>query len=327
MKKNVKVIASLVRKAKKKLHQGKRDEALELMRKAVDVDDNNGVLVQVIQFIGRKNTGTEPEEEPAETTVEIPEEEPVEIFEFTPEEIFVDQETEPVEILEFTQEEMLVDQETESAQTELETPAEEQFEILEFTPEEMFLDQETEPVETAVENNHERKSSMASEDRITKIFEASDREYNNGHQQKAIAYLKRAMKIDPDNPEVQLRIDLLKTKIKSANLVQIARKKLVAGKVAEAVVLARRAFEMIPETNGLEELLSDIETESNTVSSSLDGSNSETTAEYIVKIRQLVQDNALEKAASFAERSFRLHPNDKLLMEFIDNFKKLGLIE
>lgn len=327
MKKNVKVIASLVRKAKKKLHQGKRDEALELMRKAVDVDDNNGVLVQVIQFIGRKNHGTEPEEEPVETTVETPEEEPVEIFEFTPEEIFVDQGTEPVEFLEFTPEEMLVDQETESVQTELETPVEEQFEILEFTPDEMFLDQEIEPVETAAENNHERKSSMASEDQITRIFEASDREFNNGHQQKAIAYLKRAGKIDPDNPEVQLRIDLLKTKIKSANLVQIARKKLGAGKVAEAVALARRAFEMIPETNGLEELLSDIETESNTVSSSPDSSNSGITEEYIVQIRQLVQDNALEKAASFAEKSFSLHPNDKLLMEFIDNFKKLGLIE
>jgi tetratricopeptide (TPR) repeat protein len=282
LRKNVKVIASLVRKAKKKLLQDKRDEALELMRKAVDVDDNNGVLVQVIQVIGKKKPRTETEEELAETTIV--------------------------------------------------TPSEKQFEIQEFTPEEMLADQDTGPVETITKNNHERKASMASEDRLTRIFEASEREYNSGHQQKAIAYLKRGGVLYPDNPEVQLRIDLLKTKIKSDNLVQIARKKLGVGEVAKAVVLARRAFEMMPETNGLDELLSDIENNSKTVSSPPAGSNAKTfngatVARYITQVRELVQDNSLEEAAYVAEKAFSLHPDDKLLQEFIDNFKKLGLIE
>ncbi|MBN2586272.1 MAG: hypothetical protein JXR55_03175, partial [Candidatus Fermentibacteraceae bacterium] len=63
MKKNVKVIASLVRKAKKKLYQGKRDEALDLIKKAVNIDDNNGVLVQVIKVIGKKKVRTDYEDE------------------------------------------------------------------------------------------------------------------------------------------------------------------------------------------------------------------------------------------------------------------------
>lgn len=293
MRKNVKVIASLVRKAKKKLNQGKRDEALELMKKAVDVDDNNGVLFQIIQVIGKKKSESEYEEEPADIPVEPPEEEQFEILEFTPEEMLVDQETEPDEKI---------------------------FEILEYTREETSVDQRTKPAETAIENNQERKSSMTSEDRLIKIFEASDKEYENGHQQKAIAYLKRGQKLYPDNPEIQSKIDLLKTNIKSANLVQIARKKLKSGEVAEAVVLARRIFKMMPETNGLSELLFAIENESGS-------GNDIDVEEYISQIRQLVQDNLLEKAAWFAEKSFRLHPNDKLLMEFIDNFKKLGLIE
>jgi tetratricopeptide (TPR) repeat protein len=284
LRKNVKIIASLVRKAKKKLQQNKRDEALEFMKKAVDVDDNNGVLVQVIMVIGKKKPRIEPEEEPAETTVETSAEEPVETLQKTPEKVTVKQ-----------------------------VPI---------------------PAEATVENNHERKSSMTSEDQLTKIFEASDREYENGHQQKAIAYLKRARKLDPDNPEVQSKIDLLKTKIKSANLVQIARKKLRAGEVAKAVVLARKAFEMMPETNGLDELLSDIENESETVSSPPGGSDAGTgngndtaAAEYIIQVRELVQSNLLEKAAYVARKAFSLHPNDKLLTEFIDNFKKLGLID
>ncbi len=81
MRKNVKIIASLVRKANRKLNHGKKGEALELMKKAVNVDDNNGVLVEIIKVIGRKKTTAELEDEPVEMLEEILEDEPEEMLE------------------------------------------------------------------------------------------------------------------------------------------------------------------------------------------------------------------------------------------------------
>ncbi|MFO8184113.1 MAG: hypothetical protein R6U39_08075 [Candidatus Aegiribacteria sp.] len=272
MKKNVKIIASLVRKSKKKLIQGKRDEALDLMRKAVEIDDNNGVLVQVIKVIGKKKLKTDYREET------VPETEP---------------EPEP-----------------------------------EMTP-------EPEP-EPAADMNHERTSSMASEDRLFKLFEASDMEYENGHQQKAVAYLKKARQLAPDDPEVQSRIDLLRARIKSANLVQIARKKFESGETVKALVLAREAFDILPLATGLDRLLEDLEEGSGTHEAPAEpepipqkpaGSAVDSAGEYISRIRQLVQDNSLEKAAELAEKAHGIHPDDALLSEFMDNFKKLGLLD
>ncbi len=261
MKKNVKVIASLVRKAKNKLHQGKREEALEFMKKAVNIDDNNGVLVQVIQVIGRKKNPTEPAEEPQN----IPED--------------------PV------------------------------------TPVEVKSEPNTEIEEDI---NQEGNTAMVSDDQLNKLFEASEREYDNGHQQKAIAYLKKAKKIAPENPEVQIRIDLLKSNIKSLNLIKIARKKLNSGEFARAVELTRELFSMRPDIEGLDELLSEIESHSGTSVSSGSGDSG---MEYITRIRELVQDNLLEDAASIAQKAFDIYPDNALITEFVDNFKKLGLLE
>lgn len=283
MRTNAKAIASLVRKAKKKLHQGKREEALELMKKAVVIDDNTGVLIQIVQLIGSRKTQLDPVEEPPDFPAEIPEE-PDQKFEMT----------------------------------DLEIPYEDT-----SIPE---------PADKVVENNQERKAAMALDDQLDKLFEASDMEYNRGNQQKAIAYLKRAMKLDPDNSDIQNRIDTLKTKIKATNMVQIARKKLETGKVSETVEFARKVFELMPETPGLDELLSDIERVSSDPSPSSTTSVSNTrgvtsSEEYIEQIRQLVRDNFLEKAASLASRAFSIHPHNELLAEFLDNFIKLGLIE
>ncbi|MCK4806858.1 MAG: hypothetical protein KAT09_04385 [Candidatus Aegiribacteria sp.] len=304
MRKNVKVIASLVRKARRKLNQGKRDEALEIMKKAVNVDDNNGVLVQVIRVIGKKKPTTEPEDEPVEVQEEAPlvEQAELELVEVMEEAWVIEQaELEPVEVME---EAWVIEQ----------------------------AELEPEPEAKTVKNNKERKVSMASEDQLNKLFEASEREYNNGHQQKAIAYLKRARKLNPDNPEILSRINLLKTKIKSANLVKIARKKLESGEAARAVVLARQAFNMRPDTEALDELLSDLENQPGISSAkSADrgsaGEISISSGEYITVIRELVQDNSLEEAASVAKKAFEIYPYDDLVVEFVDNFKKLGLLE
>ena len=345
MKKNVKLIASLVRKAKRKLQQDKRNEALEIMKKAVNVDDNNGVLVQVIKVIGKKKPTTEPENEPVETPVEVPEAtreeipmieldelEPVEAPAKVPDAIWEEipiieqDELEPVEI---------PAEVPEAAWDDIPMIELDELEPLETTEEVPVVEQaleEPEPEVKAVEINKEEITSMASEDKLTELFEASDREYDIGNQQRAISYLKKAKKLDPDNSETLLRMNILKTKIKSANLVQIARKKLESGDAARAVVLARQAFNMRPDSANLDELLSDLENYSGTSSSIPEDSYSEDddsipSGEYITVIRELVQDNSLEEAASVAKKAFELFPDDVLVLEFVDNFKKLGLME
>ncbi len=317
MNKNVKVIASLVRKAKKKLLQDQREEALEFMRKAVNVDDNNGVLVQVIQAIGRKTLITESEDPPpAAQEAPVPEL-------LAPEKAPVGKRVEP---------ELLVTPEVPAAAEEEEE--EEPVEVLEeaWIVEEEQPREKPEPEAEAMENNQERIPSMPPEDQLTKLFEASDREYDNGNQQKAIAYLKRARKLDPGNPEVGSRIDILKTKIKSANLIRIAGKRLALGETARAITLARQAFDLRPDSAGLDELLSDLESMPVTTSPAAQVADSRETRpgasdEYISQIRQLVQDNALERAASIAEDALHIFPGDNLVVEFVENFKKLGLLE
>lgn len=262
MKQNLKVIARLVRKAKKELDHNKRKEALELMKKAVSIDDNNGLVVQVIQALDRR--------ESMKVISEEPHEEPV-------------------------------------------------------------LKEPDEQPQASIEQV-EGKVSMISGDRLAKLFEASNKAFDRGHQAKAIAYLNRARKLDPDNPEVDTRIDSLKTRMKATNLISIARKRLKAGNVSEAVHFAQQAFEIMPVIDGLHELLEDLEkidsnADSSAISTDLDNERTESNKPYIAKIRQLVQDNSLEEAASTALNSFEDNQNDELLLQFIDNFRKLGLIE
>ncbi|MCK4504144.1 MAG: hypothetical protein KAW14_00890 [Candidatus Aegiribacteria sp.] len=262
MKQNVKLIARLVRKAKKELDRNNRKEALELMKKAVSIDDNNGLVIQAIQSLDQK----------------------------------------------------------ESAKT-----------ISWELYEEPFFNEPDEQPQAPVEER-ERKISMTKGDRLAKLFEASDKAFDGGHQAKAIAYLNKARKLDPDNTEVEARIDFLKTKMKAANLISLSRRNMKAGNLSEAVRFAHQAFEMMPGIDGLHELLEDIEkidcnAASPAESTNEDNSRTESNKPYIAKIRQLVQDNSLEEAASTALKSYEDNQDDELLLQFIENFKKLGLIE
>lgn len=262
MKQNVKLIAKLVRQAKEELDNNDRKEALELMKKAVSIDDNNGFVVQEIQALDQ------------------------------------------------------------SESTKL---------IFEELYEEPFFNEPDEQPEAPVEEI-ERKAFMMKGDRLTELFEASDKSFDGGHQAKAIGYLNKARKLDPDNPEVETRIDFLKAKMKAANLISLSRRNLNAGNLSEAVRLAHQAFEMMPGVNGLSELLEDLEKIDSNASSKAKStkkgkSRTESNKPYIAKIRQLVQDNHLEEAASIALKSFKDNQNDDLLQQFIENFKKLGLIK
>ncbi len=186
----------------------------------------------------------------------------------------------------------------------------------------------------------ERKVPMASQEKLSELFTSSEAAYASGDQARAMAALRKARQIAPGDQEVARRIVLLKKRIKSSNLVRIARRELDEGNPEKAVELARRAFDLMPDTDGLGELLDCLEEPEPTGGSAGDAparmepatAGDETPAEagdvplYITRIRSLVQDNALEEAAELSREAYRDHPEDELLQQFVQKFSKLGLI-
>jgi len=128
-----------------------------------------------------------------------------------------------------------------------------------------------------------------------------------------------------------MRMALLRRRIKSANLVRIGRRELENGNPEKAVTIAREAFDLLPQAEGLKELLSELE-----LTSGPEGIQAEDPSEskenpsapgYIVDIRELVQENELEKAALKAQAMLESHPHDELLLRFVEKFRKLGLLK
>jgi tetratricopeptide (TPR) repeat protein len=175
----------------------------------------------------------------------------------------------------------------------------------------------------------ERKDSMSSDDRLDGLFTASDKAYDRGDQASAMNLLKKARKLAPDSPEVAERLELLKKRIKSSNIVGIAFRELEKGNAVRAVELSREAFDLMPEATGLDDLLARLE--------SVAGTNGEAPAEdrgnavdvpgYITEIRSLVQGNSLEEAAARALAAYGEHPDDPLLVAFVDKFRRLGFLK
>jgi len=177
----------------------------------------------------------------------------------------------------------------------------------------------------------ERKDSMASQDRLTELFASSDSAYEQGDQAGAINFLKQARKLAPDSKDAAMRMALLRRRIKSANLVRIGRRELEKGNPAKAVTIAREAFDLLPQADGLKELLNELELtggpeEINTAYPSEPGED-QSAPGYIVEIRELVQENELEEAASKAQAMLESHPHDELLLRFVEKFRKLGLLK
>jgi len=173
----------------------------------------------------------------------------------------------------------------------------------------------------------ERKDSMAPDDRLEGLFASSDRAFDKGDQATAMNLLKKARKLAPDDPGVAGRIELLKPRIKSSNIVSIACRELEKGNVSRAVELSREAFDLMPDAAGLDDLLDRIERiagPGEEGSAAADG-NGDDAPDYIREIRTLVQENALEEAAARAAAAYAAHPDDELLAQFVKKFRKLGL--
>ncbi len=108
-------------------------------------------------------------------------------------------------------------------------------------------------------SNIERISSQPMDAKLEKIFQLSEKAREAGDDVKAIAYLKKARKLYPDNPAVTEKLQSLKTLVGASNLVLIGLKALDNENIPKAVSASRKAFNLDPEANRLQELIARLE--------------------------------------------------------------------
>jgi len=187
----------------------------------------------------------------------------------------------------------------------------------------------------------ERNSTANMDSKLEKAFKLSDEAMASGNDSKAIAYLKKAAQLFPDEPEVFERMEQLTLDIKAANFVKIGLEKLSSGDVQKAVAASRKAFDIMPETKGLDELLSRIEAathspevtnvpeklqEKEPVEAAVHVSTDQGALLWADRIRAAVKEDRFEEAGQMIAEAVKRHPNDSLLDSFHTKLKRLGFV-
>lgn len=96
-------------------------------------------------------------------------------------------------------------------------------------------------------------------DFVSECMKRSDDALSEGDEVRALQELERAKRHDPENIDVSRKIQILRRQIKVNGLFDKAMARLASGEPAEAVVAARRIFEMWSMAPCLPELVSRIE--------------------------------------------------------------------
>lgn len=203
---------------------------------------------------------------------------------------------------------------------------------------EMERSREVPSADTASRPPLERTESSDMDPKLEKAFRLSDEALDSGNEAKALAYLKKAVTLFPDEPEAAERLEALKTRIRAGNLVAIGMKKLEEGDLARATVASRKAFQLMPDAAGLQELLSGIE-----MASESDGAGPEPASGvrsgaeddlhdagamlWIDRIRAAIKAEKFEEAGQMVTEAVRNHPGDPLLGSFHIKLKRLGFAE
>ncbi len=193
--------------------------------------------------------------------------------------------------------------------------------------------------EKVVQPTVERNDTEDMDSKLEKAFRLSDEALAAGNSAKAMAYLKKASQLFPDEPEVDERLNQLKVRIQAANLVKIGLKKLEEGDLRKAVAASRKAFHLLPEVEGLSELLSRIEKaeeesheEIPEPEESPDQPEETLTSEsgamlWADRIRAAVKDEKFEEAGKMVTEAVSIHPNHPLLDSFHAKLKRLGFAD
>lgn len=187
----------------------------------------------------------------------------------------------------------------------------------------------------------ERTEAEDMDPKLEKAFRLSDQALASGDDAKALAYLKKAARLFPDDPAVEEKLTLLKNEIRAANLVKIGLKKLGEGDIPRAIAASRKAFELMPEAPGLHGLLSMLEETDTSPRRSSDEPEEAEDSEaeessgvpdagamlWADRIRAAVKDDRFEEAGKMVAEAVRNHPDDPLLDSFHTKLKRLGFVE
>lgn len=203
---------------------------------------------------------------------------------------------------------------------------------------------------TVQRSSNERNNAADMDSKLEKIFRLSDEALASGNNSKALAYLKKAVQLFPDEQEADQKLQQLKDKVRAENLVRIGMKKLSEGDIKKAITASRRAFDLLPDVNGLQELISSIEEESISppeqvpqFEQELELDDIEEDEETIIsekvesqegeallwadRIRTAVKDDCFEEAGKMVAEAVRRHPDDTLLDSFYSKLKRLGFVK
>lgn len=195
-------------------------------------------------------------------------------------------------------------------------------------------------------SSNERNNAADMDSKLEKIFRLSDEALASGNNSKALAYLKKAVQLFPDEQEADQKLQQLKDKVRAENLVKIGMKKLSEGDIEKAITASRRAFDLLPDVNGLEELISSIEEEEisppvqeqelelddneeyeeTTITESIESPEGEALL-WADRIRTAVKDDNFEEAGKMVAEAVRRHPDDTLLDSFYSKLKRLGFVK
>jgi len=184
----------------------------------------------------------------------------------------------------------------------------------------------------------ERNNADNMDPKLEKAFTLSDEALAAGNSAKALAYLKKALQLFPDEPEVEERIDILKNRIRAGNLVQIGLQKLAEGDSQKAVAASRKAFALTPDATGLADLIARIESSEKAEAFTV---NQEPEKDEVVqphipdgsamlwadRIRAAVKEDRFEEAGRMVAEAVRNHPGDPLLDSFHSKLKRLGFVD
>ncbi|MCK5842810.1 MAG: hypothetical protein KAH31_11605 [Candidatus Sabulitectum sp.] len=198
--------------------------------------------------------------------------------------------------------------------------------------------------------SNERNQTADMDSKLEKIFRLSDEALASGNDSKALAYLKKAVQLFPDEQIADQKMQQLKNRIRAENLVKIGKKKLSEGDIEKAITASRKAFDLLPAIEGLKELLNSIETVNAKITGKRQNSKIDSISEKEISVKQeepeapekedqdgeallwadrirtAVKDDNFEEAGKMVAEAVRRHPNDTLLDSFHSKLKRLGFV-
>ncbi|NLP05700.1 hypothetical protein GX411_07095 [Candidatus Fermentibacteria bacterium] len=281
MSENKARVAALVRQARDEMRAGNRDEALNLLKKAISMDPGSTAVTEAVIEIEKEmaaaaaSAGPQKQEAPVKSSVQAkPAPQPTPAQK-APE---VKPQPTPAQKAPEAKPQPTPAQKAPEAKPQP-TPAQKAPEVKpQPTPAQKAPEAKPQPATARpVPGERPEKTvragggtavappqsppSASREDLLKALFASSDKAMAAGDEAGAITALRKARELAPDSQEAVSRLRNLQKLLKARTLVGVARRKLSEGAPAEALAKLKEAFELWPATEGLGALLDALEAE------------------------------------------------------------------